>query len=343
MCSSVIQKALYPFSKIYGFAVKTRIFFYRKGILKSVRLPVPVISVGNITVGGTGKTPVVEYIARYLQAKGKRVAILSRGYAARIRQVNSPSGKHVCNDEYLLFQENIPGVPHLLNKDRVKGGLEAVARFQAECLVLDDGFQHLRLTRDLNIAIIDALNPFGYEQIIPRGLLREPLRELRRADLIILSHADQCGRDKILDITRRLRQIAGHAPVIEAVHKPVCLDSAKGTERLDIAWLRGKRIFAFCAVGNPASFRKSLEMLGAEVVGFQVFPDHHAYTPSELQGLNRKAHGVKPDAMVITQKDKVKIGNAAEAWDFPLWTLKIEICIVNGFEIFEQKVNAVLN
>lgn len=342
-CSGLIQKTLYPFAKIYGFVVKTRIFFYKKGILKSVCLPVPVISVGNITVGGTGKTPVVEYIARYLQAKGKRVAILSRGYAARIRRESGSPGENVCNDEYLLIKENIPDVPHLMNKDRIKGGLEAIERFQAEYLVLDDGFQHLRLARDLNIVIIDALNPFGYEQIIPRGMLREPLEGLRRADMILLSHADQCGRDKITGITNRLHEIAGDVPVIETVHKPICLESAKDAAKLDIRCLRGKRVFVFCAIGNPVSFRKSIENLGAGIAGFRVFPDHHVYTLSELQELNSEALGTKPDAIVITQKDGVKIGNSLSVWDFPVWTLKIEICVVNGREIFENKINAILN
>ena len=343
ICSRIIRKVLYPFSRIYGFVVKTRIFFYKKGILKSVRLPVPVISVGNITVGGTGKTPVVEYIARYLQAKGKRVAILSWGYAARIRQENNSSGKNICNDEYLLFKENIPDVPHLLNKSRVKGGREAIKRFQAECLVLDDGFQHLRLARDLNIVIVDALNPFGHEQIIPRGMLREPLEGLKRANMILLSHVDQCSRDKITVITNRLRKITGGVPVIETVHKPICLESAKDATKLDIHCLRGKRVFVFCAIGNPVSFRKSIEGLGAEIAGIRVFPDHHVYTLSELQGLNAEAQSMKPDAIVITQKDRVKIGTNLSIWDFPVWTLKIEICVVNGREIFENKINAILN
>ena len=343
ICSRIIRKVLYPFSRIYGFVVKTRIFFYKKGILRCVRLPVPVFSVGNITVGGTGKTPVVEHIARYLRAKGKRVAILSRGYAANIRQETTFPDKNICNDEYLLFKENIPDVLHLLNKSRVKGGREAIKRFQAECLVLDDGFQHLRLARDLNIVIVDALNPFGHEQIIPRGMLREPLEGLKRANMILLSHVDQCSRDKITVITNRLRKITGGVPVIETVHKPICLESAKDATKLDIHCLSGKRVFVFCAIGNPVSFRKSIEGLGAEIAGIRVFPDHHVYTLSELQGLNAEAQSMKPDAIVITQKDRVKIGNNLSIWDFPVWTLKIEICVVNGREIFENKINAILN
>jgi len=340
--SRAALKTLYPLSKIYGFVVKTRIFFYEKGILRSVRLPIPVISVGNITLGGTGKTPFVEYIARYLQRKGKRVAILSRGYAAAIKQENSSLNKNVCNDEYLMFQENIPDIPHLLNKDRVKSGFDAIQQFQAQCLILDDGFQHLRLARDLDIVTIDALNPFGFGHIVPRGMLREPLEELRRADLFVLTHTDQCSRDKIQSIIDRLRGISRHVPVVETVHKPMWLESPKGAETMDIAWLQGKRVFAFCAIGNPESFRKSIESLGGELLGFHAFPDHHVYTASELQMLNAEAQRIGPDAIIITQKDHVKIKNVLTSWDFPLWTLKMEIGIVKGSEIFEKKINAIL-
>ena len=343
ICSQTVLKALYPLSKIYGFVVKTRIFFYEKGILKSVRLPVPVISVGNITMGGTGKTPVVEYIAKYLQEKGKRVAILSRGYAATIKQENSSLAENVCNDEYLLFQENIPNIPHLLNKNRVKSGLEAIRRFQAEYLLLDDGFQHIHLAKDLNIVTIDALNPFGHEHIVPRGMLREPLEELRRADMIMLTRVNQCSHDEIQSIIDRLREVARHVPVVETVHKPICLESLADAARLDIHCLHGKKVFAFCAIGNPVSFRKSIESLGGELLGFRVFPDHHVYTSSELRGLNTEALRIRPDAIIITQKDKVKIKNVRNLWDFPLWTLKMGVRIVKGYEIFENKINAILH
>ena len=343
ICSKTIRKGLYPFSKIYGFVVKTRIFFYKKGILKSVRLPVPVISVGNITMGGTGKTPVVEYIARYLHKKGKRVAILSRGYAANIKQANRTQPKGVFNDEYLLFKENIPDIPNLLNKDRIKSGLEAIKNFQAEYLLLDDGFQHLRMERNLNIVIIDALNPFGHNHVLPRGMLREPVEELKRADMFMLTHVDQGNRDTVSSIIDRLSEIAGYVPVVETVHKPICLESANDATQLDINCLNGKKVFAFCAIGNPVSFRKSIEILGADVLDFRVFPDHHVYTPFELRKLNEAAQRIKPEAIIITQKDRVKIKNHLTLWDFPLWTLKMEISIVKGYEIFENKINAILN
>lgn len=339
----MIRNVLYLLSKIYGFVVKTRIFFYKEGILRSIRLPIPVISVGNITTGGTGKTPIVEYISRYLQERGKRVVILSRGYAANLRQEHNFLASKACNDEYLLLKENIPDVPNLLSKDRIKSGLEAIRRFKAEYLLLDDGFQHLRLARDLNIVIIDTLNPFGYGHMVPRGMLREPLKELRRADMVILTHADQCIPDKIRFIVDRLHEFVEYIPVIETIHKPMYLESVRDTKLLDINCLKGKRVFAFCAIGNPLSFRKSIEGLGAELLGFRIFSDHHPYTSSELIALNEEMRSMKPDAIIITQKDKVKIRDNSSIWDFPLWTLKMEICVVKGNEIFENKINAILN
>jgi len=312
-------------------------------MLKTVRLPACVISVGNITVGGTGKTPVVEYISRYIHKKGKRVAILSRGYASRIQQKNSSLTGNVCNDEYLLFRENIPEIPHIVNKNRVKGGREAIERFRAEYLLLDDGFQHLKLARDVNIITIDALNPLGYERIFPEGLLREPVEGLKRADMIILTHVDQCSPNAINSIIDRLRKIAGHIPIIETVHKPVCLESVKDNATLDIGFLNGKRVFGFCAIGNPESFRKSIETLGAELIGFYTFPDHHVYTSSELEKVNAEARRMLPDAIIITQKDKVKLQEYSTRWNIPLLSLKIEIRIVNGLAIFENKIDAVLN
>lgn len=294
-------------------------------------------------MGGTGKTPVVEYISRYLQDKGKRVVILSRGYAAtHIKQENGSPVINACNDENLIFQENIPNIPNLLNKDRVKSGLEAIEHFQAEYLLLDDGFQYLRLARDLNIAVVDTLNPFGYDRVIPGGMLREPLEELKRADLIMLTHVDQCSIGRISSIRDRILRIAGHIPLVETVHKPVCLESAKDSAILDINYLQGKRVFAFCAIGNPLSFRKSLEGLGATILSLRIFPDHHPYTVSELRILNEEALRLAPDAIIVTQKDMVKIRSNIDIWDFPLWTLKVEICIVKGYEIFGSKINTIL-
>lgn len=311
-------------------------------MLKATRLPVPVISVGNITLGGTGKTPFIEYLARYLDEKGKKSAILSRGYAAAIRQKGGDAAQSACNDEHLVLQENIPHVPNLLNKDRVAAGLAAIRDFQADCLLLDDGFQHLRLARDLDIVIIDALNPFGYDYLAPRGMLREPPEALQRADVIALTHVDQCSQGAVERITGRLHRIAGHIPVIKTVHSPICLETQDGS-RLSVRELEGKGVFAFCAIGNPVSLRKSIENLGAKVLGFRSFPDHHVYSLNDLKRLDEESQRLMPDAIITTQKDKVKIKNDGVVWRFPLWTLKMEIRILEGCGVLKSKIDAVFN
>ncbi|MCF6149266.1 MAG: tetraacyldisaccharide 4'-kinase [Candidatus Kuenenia sp.] len=338
-----LRQILNLLSKIYGFSMKTRIFFYTKGIFKKNRLPVPVISVGNITTGGTGKTPVVEYLTKYVEKKGKRVVVISRGYASKIQQEKETATNEMCNDEYLLFKENIPGIVNILGKDRVKSGWEAINRHRAEYLLLDDGFQHLRLTRDLNIVLIDALEPFGYEHVLPRGFLREPLEGLRRADIFLLTHTDQISDEKKQVIIHRLHNIARNIPIIESIHKSVCLESESTEKSFNVTWLKGKKIFAFCAIGNPLSFRKSLQSLGAVLLGFREFSDHHAYTPSEVKILNEEAKCVAPDAFVVTQKDRVKLGKTTHGWAFPLLTLKMEICITKGNEILDTKLNKIMN
>ncbi|MBM4055692.1 MAG: tetraacyldisaccharide 4'-kinase [Planctomycetes bacterium] len=323
--------------------MKTRIFFYTTGILKKHRLPVPVISVGNITTGGTGKTPVVEYLAKYIGKKGKKVVIISRGYASKLEQKKGTGKNERCNDEFLLFQENIPGIANILGKDRVKSGWEAVNRHRAAYLLLDDGFQHLRLARNLNIVLIDALEPFGYEHVLPRGLLREPLHGLRRADIFLLTHTDQISEEKKENIVHRLHDINRNIPIIESIHKPVCLESENDETSLDITWLKGKKVFAFCAIGNPLSFRKSLESLGAVLLGFHEFPDHHAYTPSDIKALNDEAMHIGPDVFVVTQKDRVKLGENVNSWAFPLLTLRMEICITKGNELLDTALNKIIN
>ncbi|MEK7359270.1 MAG: tetraacyldisaccharide 4'-kinase, partial [Planctomycetota bacterium] len=178
--------------------------------------------------------------------------------------------------------------------------------------------------------------------LTPRGMLREPLEALKRADLIALTHVDQCSPGAVERIIDRLRKIAGPIPVVKTVHKPVCLETQQGS-RLNVHGLEGKGVFAFCAIGNPMSLRKSIENLGAKVLGFRTFPDHHAYSLNDLKKLDEESQRLMPDAIITTQKDKVKIKNDAVAWSFPLWTLKMEIRILEGCGILERKIDAVFN
>src|SRR5262249_6499892 len=213
---------------------------YDRGWLAVHRAGVPVVSVGNLTVGGTGKTPMVEWVARWFRRHEKQVVILSRGY----RQV------HGLNDEGRVLEENLPDVPHLQDRDRVRSARIAVEELEAEVLVLDDGFQHRRLARDLDLVLIDALEPFGLGRLLPRGLLREPVASLRRADLVVLSRADLISPDERRSIRAEAERHGGPVRWIEARHAPMELVGAEGGAS-SIEELAGRPVAAFCGIGNP--------------------------------------------------------------------------------------------
>lgn len=360
----IIRASLFIPSGFYWLILKCREFLYRRGILKKVKAPVPVISIGNITMGGTGKTPMVEFVAKYLSEKGKKVAILSRGYASRVMsQESGVKGKdsglkthdsRLTNDEYLVLSENLPDIPNLLGKNRVKSARTAIGEYGAECLILDDGFQHWGLERNLDIVVIDALNPFDLERLIPQGALREPLQNLRRAHIFVLSHCDQCLQSSLDLIKRRLKQVNDNAPIVETVHYPVQLCSlnqpASGGETLlSTEWLNGKRIYAFCALGNPESFRLTLNGLGARVSKFTCFPDHHFYKQGELDVIIREAESLGAEAIITTQKDGVKIkslnpplppfSKGGMVGIIPLLVLKIEVRVVSGKDALESALS----
>lgn len=328
----IVRALLYIPAVLYRLILKCREFLYRRGILKKTKVPVPVISIGNITMGGTGKTPTVEFVARYLSEKGKKVAILSRGYAG------VQSSESFVNDEYLVLSENLPNIPNLLGKNRVKNVATAIGEYGAECLILDDGFQHWRLERDLDIVVIDALNPFGFERLIPQGTLREPLRNLRRAHIFVISHCDQCPQNSIDLIKQRLKQINDNAPIVETAHYPSLIESLYDHTILETSWLNGKIVYAFCGLGNPNSFKLTLEGLGARVSKFECFPDHHFYKQEELDVIIREAESLGAEAIITTQKDGVKIKrlNTAPLNEKPLLVLKIALRILKGKAALEE-------
>ena len=261
-----LRLAAFPYSA----AVRVRNLLFHRGWLHSEKVPIPVVSVGNLTVGGTGKTPCVEYVARFYRALELRVAILSRGYG---------------NDEALVLEENLPDVPHLQGADRVQLAKTAVEELDSEILVLDDGFQHRRLRRDLDLVLIDATAPWGYGYLLPRGLMREPPSSLRRASVIALSRCDQVEGDERRRLKEQIQALAPGVDMIETRHQPVELTNGERTARLEL--LRNKPIAAFCGLGNPDAFRRTLTDLGATVVAFRAYPDHHAYTPRRRGGTRR--------------------------------------------------------
>jgi len=294
-----------------------------------VRPDVPIISVGNLTLGGTGKTPLVQWLARHLRQRGLRVAIVSRGYRASDGQPN---------DEALELAQSLPNVPHVQDADRVAAVARTVADYHAQVVLLDDGFQHRRLARDLDIVLLDALEPFGYEHVFPRGTLREPISGLRRAQLVCLSRADAISADERDNVRRRVALIAPQAVWCEVAHAASHLVNAVGEMR-PLSLLAGRRVAAFCGIGNPAGFRHTLTTLGCQVVAWHSFPDHHAYPVDDMPVLTQLAAGV--EFVVCTKKDLVKL-RCSQLDGVGLWAVAIEMRFLSGQEKFESSVSGVL-
>ena len=288
---------------------------------------VPVVSVGNLTLGGTGKTPMVKWLAQRFLARGMRVAIVSRGYRA------GESGR---NDEALELEMSLPGVPHLQNPDRVAAAQRAIDEFQSQVILLDDGFQHRRLARDLDIVLLDALAPFGFDHVFPRGTLREPVASLKRAEVIALSRADLIDEAQRETIRRRVERHAAGALWIETSHVPRRLLSAGGAEQ-PLEALAARRVAAFCGIGNPNGFRGTLGAAGYDVADVRTFPDHHAYRRQDIESLARWAESIRADALICTNKDLVKI-NREQLGSTPLWALMIELEVIRDAAALDAKL-----
>ncbi len=302
----------------YRLGVAARNLGYDWGWKSIERAGVPVVSVGNLTLGGTGKTPMVEYVARWGRSRGLRVAILSRGYGQ----------DQGLNDEGRVLEENLPDVPHLQGRDRAGLARVAVEELESELLVLDDGFQHRRLARDLDVVLLDALDPFGLGRTFPRGLLREPVGALRRAGVVVLSRGDLVPEADRRAIRRRAEGKAGPLAWAVARHAPLGL-LAEGGPGESIGSLGDRAVAAFCGIGNPEGFRRTLEGVGANVVGFRTFPDHHVYSSMDVAELIGWARGLGADLAMTTQKDLVKV-RTATLGPVPLRALRIGLEVIEG-------------
>jgi tetraacyldisaccharide 4'-kinase len=343
--ASLLRGALRVGETCYTGAVRWRNRRYDRGAAAVHHLDVPVISVGNLTLGGTGKTPLVQWIARWFQQHGVRVGIVSRGYGAgkgdspRAEKGTVPfsgPGGRKANDEALELERLLPGVPHVQNPDRLAAARAAIAQSGCQVIVLDDGFQHRSVARNLDIVLLDALEPFGFGHVFPRGLLREPVEGLRRADLIVLTRADLVDPPKRVEIWHAVRAHAPAALRAEAIHAPRMLVSASG-EEMPLEAIRGRKVAAFCGIGNPAGFRHTLETCGCQVAGFREFPDHCRYTPSELDRLADWCRGLGAAAAVCTGKDLVKIPGD-RLGSIPLWAVRIEMEFLSGQDALESRL-----
>ncbi|MFO0936099.1 MAG: tetraacyldisaccharide 4'-kinase [Gemmataceae bacterium] len=305
----------------YGLVVRFRNFAFDRGWKQSIRVDVPVVSIGNLTLGGTGKTPCVEYVADFLRQRGHQVCLLSRGYRA------SSSGS---NDEAMLLEENLPDVPHLQNPNRIESAKIAIDELEAEILILDDGFQHRRLKRDLDLVLIDVNHPPHRDWLFPGGTLREPISSLKRAHAVILTHSDSVPESELNALTTVLSHwIPPTACVVRSIHKPIELIRVDA-DPLDPVTLRGRTLGMVSGIGNPAAFRRTLESLGATIAAEKQFPDHHGYTRADVEGLEAWARQLPEDAWIaITQKDHVKLRIPALAGR-PVVAVRIGLTFTKG-------------
>ncbi len=301
----------------YAGAMSLRNQLFDRGWRPQARIPVPVISVGNLTAGGTGKTPTVAWVVRTLQTLGATPAIISRGYG----------GHGGTNDEKRVLDQLLPGVPHLLNPDRVAAARELTSASdpsRPSVLVLDDAFQHRRIARDFDLVLVDCLNPWGFGHQFPRGLLREPLRSLQRASCVLLTRTDQVDTEALRVILETIRQWTA-APVLTSTFQPTRLINALGEVRT-LEQLRQQRTAAFCGIGNPLGFRRTLTSCGVAVPNdrFRSFPDHHLYQPADCEAIGQWAKSHQVECLLTTHKDLVKIPSSSLG-GIPLWALEIEL------------------
>ena len=316
----------------YTAAVRWRNRRYDAGGGAVHRVGVPVISVGNLTLGGTGKTPMVAWIVQWLRSRGIRPAIVSRGYKAEAGGMN---------DEALELAQIVPGVPHVQNPDRVAAAQLAIDQFQSQAIVLDDAFQHRRIGRDLDIVLLDALEPFGFGHVFPRGTLREPLEGLRRADVVILSRAGMLDREAREAIRQRVASLAPEAVWAEVTHVPQSLVNFSG-DRLPTTSLGGNAVAAFCGIGNPASFRDTLGLCGYRVIGLREYADHYRYARADVETLAAWADRLDADAVLCTQKDLVKLATD-RLGRHPLWAVTIAQEFCAGQSEFQTRLQRVID
>src|SRR6184192_1888077 len=352
--ASVLRGILYALSFVYDRIVQLRLYFYRKRVFRERTLGCLVISIGNLTVGGTGKTPIVEKFARALQAGGRRVAILSRGYKSVPRRRNWRSrfrgdsepprivsdGKSLlldslmAGDEPYMLAHNLKDVIVLVDKDRAKSGRFAIDKWQVDTLLLDDGFQYLHLKHRLDIVLVDRQAPFGNEFLLPRGTLREPPRNLRRASYVFITKSTGESNEGLI---KRIRRYNRTAEIIECAHKPLHLQNVVTGEIAPLEKLRGAFIGSICAIAVPDSFEDGLRKLGAKIEIAKRYIDHHRYTDAELRSFINRCIRRDLEMVVTTEKDAVRFPLLAKT-EVPIFFLRVEIEILSGHETWEHCV-----
>lgn len=307
----------------YAFVIRLRNGLYSAGLFRAHHVNAVVISVGNLTAGGTGKTPLVVWLCRAMRQRRWPCAILTRGYKAQRGELS---------DEPAVLAAKCPDVSIVVNPDRVAGAKQAVREHSAEVLLLDDGFQHRRLGRDVDIVTIDATVPFGYGRMLPAGLLREPITTLRRADAVVITRCDQVSEERLAQIEGQVRRINPELILATAIHAPINAATSGGAE-IGLEELRGKRAYAFCGLGNPEAFFDTLRHIGCVLAGWRSLDDHCGYTSACLNEIRRQAEEHNVDYIVTTQKDWTKLAQIMPPDNGPRMVyLAIEMEFLTGSE-----------
>ena len=358
-----LLNTLFVASRFYRMAIQIRIWMYEKRVIRNRSIGCLVVSIGNVSCGGTGKTPVVEVFARSLTEQGRRVAILSRGYRSKSltftekmmkrlahKKIELPprivsDGKDLLlssresGDEPYMLASNLQNVAVLVDKDRVKSGLYAIDKFETDVLILDDGFQYLRLKPHINIVLVDSTDPFGNGHVLPRGILREPVKNIARADYIFLTKS--VGGNKNIHLRKFLRKYNKRAEIIECCHKPQYLENVfhRG-EKYQLETLKGTKVAAISAIAQPTSFEGFLEKQGAVIVERIHYADHHSYTQQEIIDFIIQAKKAGAEYIITTEKDAVRVPKI-DRQDLKMLFLRIQIDILSGQENFEQCIKRI--
>jgi tetraacyldisaccharide 4'-kinase len=359
--ANLLRGFLFALSRLFSGIVALRRFLYAQRIFRHHTLGCLVVSVGNLTVGGTGKTPVVEKFARALAQKGRKVAILSRGYKSLPRPFwqrlllwitryekripprvvsdghNLLLDSEQAGDEPYMLASNLPEVIVLVDRDRVKSGRYAIEKFKADTLVLDDGFQHWSLKSRLNLVLVDRTFPFGNNHLLPRGTLREAPESLQRASHVFITKSNGSGSAELREQIKRLNP---NAQIIECTHHPLYLQNAFTGERKPLEFLYGLKVAALSGIAMPDGFEQSLGGLGAEVVHSKQYADHHRYSQQELLNMINRSKKRQAQAIITTEKDAVRFPKLDRV-DVPIYFLRVEIKIIEGAKDFDDAVNRI--
>lgn len=354
--ASMLRGFLGAMAHLYGGAVNARLWLYRNRVLRERNLGCLVVSIGNMTVGGTGKTPVVEKFARSLQDGGRRVAILSRGYksvkqpflkrlAGKIQGKNEIDPPRVVSDgkallldsktagdEPYMLAANLRDIPVVVDKDRVKSGKHAIGSLNCDTLILDDGLQYLRLKHRLDIVLVDRWQPFGSERLLPRGTLREPPKNLKRASYIFIT---KCNGEPNDELIGRIRKYNRTAEIIECEHRPCHLEHLETREQRPLDSLNGAKVGTVSAIAVPESFEHGVRKLGASIEATCRFMDHHRFTEQEIITFINCCVESDVDMIITTEKDAVRFPRLARM-DVPIYFLRVEIGILSNEESFDQ-------